>query len=227
MTRLQEPIHLEFSNNSIRRTTAQVDSLGIFYSISKEHGIINVRRWDQRTNSEVLVGQINFRIFRSTQIRFGGEKRWRSIQDFLRREHGFILNPCVSLIPHPISRPDDMGSARTFTGSNGTNYRWCLPWNKLKVGLLPTSRGYELISTSSARQMGTPRIPWQYIITSCSQRNRTSKSSIDRFSVLWTLSSVRQTAFCMVTLLMAGHLVSFLVMEKRRRDANKRRRSGG
>ena len=33
---LEEPIRLEFSNNSVRRTTAQVDSLGIFYSVCTE-----------------------------------------------------------------------------------------------------------------------------------------------------------------------------------------------
>ena len=98
---MQEPIHLEFSNNSIRRTTAQVDSLGIFYSITKEDGIVNVRRWEKQSNTEILIAQINFRFFRSTRIRLGGEeKQWGPIHDFLRREHGFILNPFVSFIPH-------------------------------------------------------------------------------------------------------------------------------
>jgi len=82
MTQLQEPIRLEFSNNSIRRTTAQVDSLGIFYSVSKEHGIINVRRWEQRTNTEVLVGQIKFKFFGSSLIRFGGDQQWGSPMTF-------------------------------------------------------------------------------------------------------------------------------------------------
>ena len=102
MTQLQEPIRLEFSNNSVRRTTAQVDSLGIFYSVFKEGGIVNVRRWEQQTNTEILIAQINFKFFRSSLIRFGGEEtQWGYIRDFLRREHGFILNPFVSFIPHP------------------------------------------------------------------------------------------------------------------------------
>jgi hypothetical protein len=93
----QESIRLEFSNNSIRRTTAQVDSLGIFYSVSKEDGIISVRRWEQQTDSEILVGQINFKFLGSSLIRFGGEKKeWGHIPDFLRREHGFILSRFVS-----------------------------------------------------------------------------------------------------------------------------------
>jgi hypothetical protein len=135
MTQLQEPIHLEFSNNSIYRTTAQVDSLGIFYSVSREDdGIINVRRWDQRINAEILIGQINFRFFSRSLIRFGGEEKpWGYVYEFLRREHGFILDPFVSFLI-AISHTDALSSARTFTGSNGTDYRWCVPWNKLKVG---------------------------------------------------------------------------------------------
>ena len=102
MTQLQEPIHLEFSNNSVRRTTAQVDSLGIFYSVFKEHGIINIQRWDKQTNTEILIGQINFKFFSSSLIRLGGEEKpWENIHDFLRREHGFFLNPFVIVIvPH-------------------------------------------------------------------------------------------------------------------------------
>lgn len=101
MTQPQDPIHLEFSNNSIRRTTAQVDSLGIFYSVFKENGIVNVQRWEQQTNTEILIGQINFKIFRSSLVRLGGEeKEWGYARDFLRREHGFILNPFVSFIRH-------------------------------------------------------------------------------------------------------------------------------
>jgi len=134
MSQLQEPIHLEFSNNSIRWTTAQVDSLGIFYSVSREgDGIINVRRWEQRTNAEILIGQIKFRFFAWSLIRFGGEEKpWSYVHEFLRREHGFFLNRFVSFLA-TISCPDALSSARTFTGSNGTDYRWCLPWNKLKV----------------------------------------------------------------------------------------------
>ena len=78
MTQLQleEPIRLEFSNNSVRRTTAQVDSLGIFYSVSREeHGIINVRRWDQPTNTEILVGQINFKWYTPSLVRVGEGKQ--------------------------------------------------------------------------------------------------------------------------------------------------------
>jgi len=99
---LQEPIRLELSNNSVRRTTAQVDSLGIFYSVSREDdGIITVRRWEQRTNAEILIGQINFKIIGSSLIRFGEAKPWGYIHDFLRREHGRFLVPFVSfLVPH-------------------------------------------------------------------------------------------------------------------------------
>ena len=98
----EEPIRLEFSNNSVRRTTAQVDSLGIFYSVFKEHGIINVRRWEQQTNTEILIGQINYKFIGPSLIRLGGEEtQWGSIRDFLRREHGRFLNPFVSsLISH-------------------------------------------------------------------------------------------------------------------------------
>jgi len=100
MTHLQGPIRLEFSNNSIRRTTAQVDSLGIFYSVFKENGIISVRRWNQRTNTETLIGQIRFKLFGSSLIRFGEDKPWIYIHDFLRREHGFFLNPFVFIPRH-------------------------------------------------------------------------------------------------------------------------------
>lgn len=137
MTQLQEPIRLEFSNNSVRRTTAQVDSLGIFYSVSKDDGIISVRRWEQRTNSEILIGQIDFRFLRYSRIRLGGEeKQWSYTHDFLRREHGFFLVPFV-LFPITILCPDGLSSARTFTGNNGLDYRWCLPWSTLSVGRLP------------------------------------------------------------------------------------------
>jgi hypothetical protein len=105
MEKLQEPIRLEFSNNSVRRTTAQVDALGIFYSVSKEDGIISIRRWEQRTNTEILIGQINFRCFKPSLIRFGGEeKQWGRIHDFLRREHGLIINPFVPFLIARLSR---------------------------------------------------------------------------------------------------------------------------
>ena len=94
---LEEPIRLEFSNNSVRRTTAQVDSLGIFYSVSREDdGIINIRRWDQPTNTEILVGQINFKVFVPSLVRFGEGEQWGNIRDFLRREHGRFYSPFVS-----------------------------------------------------------------------------------------------------------------------------------
>jgi len=92
MAQLQEPIRLEFSNKSVRKTTAQVDSLGIFYSVSSGDGIISIRRWEQRTNTEILIGQINFRVFKPSLIRFGEEKQWGYIRDFLRREHGSFLS---------------------------------------------------------------------------------------------------------------------------------------
>jgi len=173
-----EPIRLEFCNKSVRRTTAQVDSLGIFYSVSKENGIINIRRWEQRTNAEVLIGQINIRFFGFSLVRFGGEEKpWNNVYEFLRREHGFILNP-----------------ARTFTGSNGTDYRWCLPWNKLK--LCPAD--------------GDTKHPLAIY-----HRNILSEKSyieiLDR-SLLETLDLV---------------VISFLIMENRRREANKRRYSSG
>jgi len=176
MTQLQEPIHLEFSNNSVRRTTAQVDSLGIFYSVFKEDGIVNVRRWEQQTNTEVLIGQINFKFFRPSLIRFGEEKQWGYIHDFLRREHGFILNP-----------------AKTFTGSHGTKYRWCLPWNKLT--LCPANGDTK-----------NPLAIYHHKIFS----EKSYIEILDR-SLLDTLDLV---------------VISFLIMEKRRRNANRRRRSG-
>ena len=101
---LLEPIRLEFSNNSVRRTTAQVDSLGIFYSVSREDdGIINVRRWDQPTNTEILVGQINFKWFTPSLVRVGEGTQWVNIRDFLRREHGRWYSPFVSSLPITIS----------------------------------------------------------------------------------------------------------------------------
>ena len=96
---LQEPIRLEFSNNSVRRTTVQVDSLGIFYSVSRgDDGIINVQRWDQRTNTENLIGQIHFKLIGWSLVRFGGGEadQWGYVYDFLRREHGHFLIPFVS-----------------------------------------------------------------------------------------------------------------------------------
>jgi len=177
MTHLREPIRLELSNNSVRNTTAQVDSLGIFYSVFKENGIINIQRWDQRTNAEILIGQINHRFMRRSLVRIGEAKQWGYIREFLRREDGFILSP-----------------ARTFTGSNGMDYRWCLPWNKLK--LCPAN--------------GDTKHPLAIY-----HHNVFSEKSyieiLDR-SLLGTLDLV---------------MISFLVMEKRRRDANKRRRSSG
>jgi hypothetical protein len=132
---LQEPIRLEFSNNSVRRTTAQVDSLGIFYSVFKgDDGIISVHRWDQRTNTENLIGQIHFKFFRWSLVRFGESKQWGYVYDFLRREHGHLLLPFVSFLITQMPRSDTSSSARTFTGSNGTDYRWCVPWSRLMVG---------------------------------------------------------------------------------------------
>jgi len=96
---LQEPIRLEFSNNSIRRTTAQVDSLGIFYSVSRgDDGITNIHHWDQRTNTENLIGQIKFKFFKPSVVRFGELKEWSYIRDFLRREHGHLLAQFVSFL---------------------------------------------------------------------------------------------------------------------------------
>ena len=157
MTQLQEPIHLEFSNNSIRRTTAQVDSLGIFYSVSKENGIISVRRWDKRTDTEILIGQINFKFFGSSLVRLGGEERqWNYTRDFLRRENRFILSPFVSFL-FKTSCPDVLSSARTFTGNNGTDYCWCLPWNRLKVCRYSILRMRTYRGSSSVQLIGIPR----------------------------------------------------------------------
>ena len=141
---LQEPIRLEFSNNSVRRTTAQVDSLGISYSVSKEdHGIINVRRWDQPTNTEILVGQINFnfKVFVPSLVRFGEGKQWGNIRNFLRREHGrfyslFVSSLLITILYFLV--PDASSSVRPFMGSNGTEYRWCTRWTKLIVGRFST-----------------------------------------------------------------------------------------
>jgi hypothetical protein len=102
-TQLQEPIRLEFSNKSVRRTTAQVDSLGIFYSVSSGDGMTSVRRWEQQTNSEVLIGQINFQVAGPSLIRFGEEKEWVYIRDFLRHGHGGFLSPFVPIL-NTISR---------------------------------------------------------------------------------------------------------------------------
>ena len=138
---LEEPIRLEFSNSSVRRTTAQVDSLGIFYSVSREDGIINVRRWDQPTNTEILVCQINYKVFVPSLVRFEEGKQWGNIRDFLRREHGPFYSPFVSSLLITLLYflvPDASSSARTFTGSNGMDYRWCMPFPKLMVGRIPT-----------------------------------------------------------------------------------------
>ena len=142
MTHLQEPIRLEFSYDSVRRTTAQIDSLGIFYSVSRgDDGITSVRRLDQPTNTEILIGQFKFKLIGSGLVRFGEGEEWGNIHDFLRHRPGRLISPFVSSLLITLLyflAPDASSSAQNFTGSNGTDYRWCRRWTTFMVGRFPT-----------------------------------------------------------------------------------------
>jgi hypothetical protein len=80
-------IHILFSNNSVRNTTASCDSLGIHYEVSNEHlnGTVRVHRWESATNTNVLVGEFKLPIFQYDKIKLARDPEWRPMRDFLIR----------------------------------------------------------------------------------------------------------------------------------------------
>jgi hypothetical protein len=92
-----------FSNNSVRNTTASCDSLGIHYDVFKEHGIVNVRRWEGGIpNSSVPVGEIEYHFFRRDRIHLAGDSEWRIVGEFLKRSRNPFSSYVLSLLLTPL-----------------------------------------------------------------------------------------------------------------------------
>ncbi|PVF94964.1 hypothetical protein CPB86DRAFT_739540, partial [Serendipita vermifera] len=119
-------IHIQFSSNSLRNTTASCDSLGIHYDISQGgHGkddkkVIHVQRWQSADNRNVLVGEIRLRDFHHDEIRLptgsGGVGEWRLMADVFKKSS----NP--------------LSVSRTFQGNDGREYAWTADvWDRLYV----------------------------------------------------------------------------------------------
>jgi hypothetical protein len=78
-------IRLILSNNSVRNTTANCDSLGIHYEVSKSNGVVTVTRWESSSNRNVVVGQFELFYFKNDKIRLGATGEWRLLGEVLDR----------------------------------------------------------------------------------------------------------------------------------------------
>jgi hypothetical protein len=85
-------IHLILSNNSVRNTTVNCDSLGIHYEVSKSNGVVTISRWESSSNRNVVVGQFEFFWFKNDKIRLGATGAWRPLGEVLRRNDGSIFS---------------------------------------------------------------------------------------------------------------------------------------
>ncbi|CAG8782336.1 17241_t:CDS:2, partial [Acaulospora colombiana] len=93
-------IHIQFSNNSMRNTTASCDSLGIHYEITTtDDRVIHVHKWDKKSHVNVLVGEMKFYVFKKDEIRLPGDAEWRPMVDLYRKASSFF----VMYVPHPNS----------------------------------------------------------------------------------------------------------------------------
>jgi hypothetical protein len=85
-------IHIQLSNNSLRDTTASCDSLGIHYEIFvNEENSVCVQKWDSKTNSNVLVGELRFYAVDQDEIRLPGDAQWRPMVDFFKKDKNMFL----------------------------------------------------------------------------------------------------------------------------------------
>lgn len=115
-------VRLLMSSYSICNTTISCDSLGIHYEVSRKDGVRSVKRWDSSTNTNITVGEIQFRlIITKSLIKLGPtmvqEGEWRNVND--------VFVKCRML-----------SDSRTFEGKDGRRYRWNLTWKGPVVRLL-------------------------------------------------------------------------------------------
>ncbi|PVF94965.1 hypothetical protein CPB86DRAFT_788542 [Serendipita vermifera] len=104
-------IHIKFSNNSLRNTTASCDSLGIHYEISTtQDRVIHVHKWDSKNDQYVPVGELKFYVFKQDEIRMPGETEWRPMIDIFKKASSFWI------------------ISRIFSGNDGKEYRWKATW---------------------------------------------------------------------------------------------------
>jgi hypothetical protein len=91
-------INIQFTNNSLKRTTASCDSLGIHYEIDKEHGIVSVKKWDRAGNRNMPVGDIQYLFFHRDKVHFPNNDDWMPMSQFLKRSSN-PLSTYVLLLP--------------------------------------------------------------------------------------------------------------------------------
>jgi hypothetical protein len=90
--RIHMSVRIYFSNGSIRNTTLSCDSLGIHYTVSKTGGVISLARWDSETNSNITVGEIEFRLLEKHRIRVGQDGEWQLMKDFLSKDEETVMS---------------------------------------------------------------------------------------------------------------------------------------
>ncbi|KAG8863048.1 hypothetical protein FRC20_010901 [Serendipita sp. 405] len=192
-------IHLLMSRNSVRNTTFSCDSLGIHYDVSrnKESGVVTVQRWDSTTDSNVFVGEFYLSWFKPDRVRMGPDGQWMSKKRFLYKEGRNPISAYVSFIglATPIFSVKRLtlflNRARTFEAADGTKYRWKLRWNKL-----------QLCYASSENKGKAALVMYHRHYTA----GKVSYLEVNDSSVLEALDPI---------------IVSFLIMEKERRDRDK------
>ncbi|PVF93501.1 hypothetical protein CPB86DRAFT_790067 [Serendipita vermifera] len=109
-------IHLIFSNNSVKNTTVECDSLGIHYEASKKHNIVSVTHWDSSTDQMIPVGQYHFPDLGKGLIKLPKDADWRPLKELLHKRPGAWWFP-----------------NRAFTADDRTVYQWKLE----RKGLAP------------------------------------------------------------------------------------------
>jgi hypothetical protein len=81
-------VRIYFSNGSIRNTTLSC----IHYTVSKTGGVISLARWDSETNSNITVGEIEFRLLEKHRIRVGQDGEWQLMKDFLSKDEETVMS---------------------------------------------------------------------------------------------------------------------------------------
>ncbi|KIM19768.1 hypothetical protein M408DRAFT_334276 [Serendipita vermifera MAFF 305830] len=105
-------VHLYFANNSVRNTTISCDSLGIHYTVSKGDKIVSLSRWDNTTNSDMVVGEFELPFFKKDRIKVGPDGEWQPMRDYF-------------------DKPGMLSNSMIFTSNNGMKYIWKDHWGYL------------------------------------------------------------------------------------------------
>ena len=209
-------IHILASNKSVRNTTLSCDSMGIHYEVSKlkqeKDSVVSVHRWESTTNQNTLIGQIEFHWFAPDRLRLmgTGNDGWQRRKDILNNQESNPLSRCVISTYHIFLLITSR--TRTFTGNNGVRYKWRFHWDSLRLHH----------ADDDAVNKDPLVIFHRHFMAS-----RPSYLEICDTSVLPGLDSIIGLHFSTSQILADRDVVTFLYMEKKRRDRDKAQRRHG